>query len=278
MKRMTLEDIHAVDLELLRHLDVFCKEHKITYWLSDGTLLGAIRHNGFIPWDDDADISMPRPDYERFVREYSDNDEYKLYSPLKGNCYLTYSRLCEMKRTYFNGVTRWTEDETGVGLDIFPVNGGPDTAEEFDKILACNKKLRERILSLRFALMPVVQTFRHDLRGRIKDCVHYAIKLFKHYCFPRVFLRLALCKQTLVHRAYEFETSKNCYSLMVTMSRVKFWPKSWFSGTIDHDFEGFRFPIPVGFDQYLKLQYGDYMTPPDNKTGHSDYQTMWWRD
>ena len=70
MKEMTIQEIQQVTLEILKDVHEFCVDNNIRYSLSGGTLLGAIRHNGFIPWDDDADIQLPRPDYDRFIRTY----------------------------------------------------------------------------------------------------------------------------------------------------------------------------------------------------------------
>ena len=74
MTEMTIEEIQKVSLEILRHIDSFCREHNIQYFLDSGTLIGAARHKGFIPWDDDMDIRMPRPDYERFISEFVDEN------------------------------------------------------------------------------------------------------------------------------------------------------------------------------------------------------------
>ena len=80
MREMTLEEIQQVSLEILKDVHRFCVENDIKYSLCYGTLLGAIRHNGFIPWDDDIDIMMPRPEYDRFIRLYQSEKGYKLFA------------------------------------------------------------------------------------------------------------------------------------------------------------------------------------------------------
>lgn len=134
MTRMTTEEVQRVSLDVLRHIDEFCKAKDITYFLDAGTLIGAMRHGGFIPWDDDADVLMPRQDYDRFIREYTDGDNYRLYDPSKGNSYLPYARLCEMSKTFFGQHLPWTKESPGVGVDVFPLDGAPASKEQYDDV------------------------------------------------------------------------------------------------------------------------------------------------
>lgn len=87
-RRLTLSELQSVSLEILCKIDSFCRKNNIRYSLTYGTLIGAVRHKGFIPWDDDVDIMMPRPDYERFLSEFKSNDEVKLISEYQS--YITF--------------------------------------------------------------------------------------------------------------------------------------------------------------------------------------------
>ena len=124
MREMSLKDIQGVSLDILNEIHEFCQGNSIRYTLYYGTLLGAIRHNGFIPWDDDVDIAMPRPDYDRFINSYVSKKGYKLFSREineNENVYIPFSRVCEMEKTMvISPIIPWCSSLTGVWIDIFP--------------------------------------------------------------------------------------------------------------------------------------------------------------
>ena len=280
MTQMGINEIQDISLAILKHIDAFCRDKGLRYYLDSGTLLGAARHNGFIPWDDDADIVMPRPDYERFVNEYIDCDEYRLYAPQKNNSFLPYARLCEMKRTYFGQVSIWTRESPGVGVDIFPLDGAPDSAEEYDKLSVKIVTARDKIWRLRSILSGRIKiAFRKDLWGFAKDCIHYIV--FRTYrANPEFFIKRHINSIRKLRLKYPYEACNNCFYIVINSSRGKFWRKEWFSDATYLDFCGERFPVPIGYDARLTAEYGDWRTPPpeSERMGHSKCQTMYWRD
>lgn len=280
MRAMTTEEVQGVNLEVLRKIDSFCRERDIRYYLDSGTLLGAARHKGFIPWDDDADIVMPRPDYERFVREWSDDGKYKLYAPELGNCYLSYARLCEMTRTVFKSVLLWTDDTPGVGVDIFPLDGAPDSAEEFDVLAKKLSEMRMLLLRLRTSITPGERVvFRKDPYGFAKDAVHWAARLWRRLTFSGG-MKKALRRLRDIKTKYDYEKSTMCCFIAVTSDRRKYWKREWFDSAVELEICGCRFFAPVGYDQRLAAEYGDWRTPPpaDAVETHKANQTMFWRE
>ena len=98
MQEISREDSKQLMLKILRDVADFCDNNNLVYYLAYGTLIGAIRHKGFIPWDDDIDIMMPRPDYEEFVRLYHKKGRYGISSPLVDDgCFLVYSKVYDQR-------------------------------------------------------------------------------------------------------------------------------------------------------------------------------------
>ena len=280
MKLMTNKEIQAINLDILRRIDKFCKHRSITYFLDSGALLGAARNGEFIEWDDDADIVMPRPDYERFVAEYEDDAEYKLYAPSRGNCFLPYARLCEMQRTYFGQSSRWTDENPGVGVDIMPLDGAPDMIEDYDKHAARIVELRDKLWLSRSELSGRRKIiFRREIFGFIKDCVHYMAMVLRRP-FSRFLIKRNLQKIRHLRLKYPYNTSSHCFYIVVQSGRRRFWLKEWFSQTVNLKLCGESYPAPIGWDSRLAAAYGDWRTPPpeSERNGHTNVQKMYWRD
>ena len=113
MQELTLQEIKEIELEILKHFHAFCQENNIRYFISHGTLLGTIRYKGFIPWDDDIDVLVPREDYDRLLAIFQDNERYQLFHFEKDSRFLfPFAKLCDMTTRKIengreDGLMRW---------------------------------------------------------------------------------------------------------------------------------------------------------------------------
>ena len=112
MKELTLKEIQQYGLDVLLHVHEFCVAHDIPYSLAYGTLIGAVRHKGFIPWDDDIDIIMTRENFDRFLRVYQSSGDFLLVSPNDKKSYLAFARVCDMKNSEIVTRSPWSKYKT----------------------------------------------------------------------------------------------------------------------------------------------------------------------
>ena len=129
-RELSLEEIQNESLRMLSIIDQFCIENGIQYSLGYGALIGAIRHKGFIPWDDDIDLIMTRPNYLRFVslfnKDKTINRDLKLFAPELDNSYYNITHICDMRRTRVRKYYQWTDEDTGIWIDVFPIDSLPE--------------------------------------------------------------------------------------------------------------------------------------------------------
>lgn len=242
-----LDDIHKVQLELLDEVDRICKTNGIKYFLSGGTMLGAIRHKGFIPWDDDIDLWMTRRNFKKFKKvckkDLDDNyflqDYYtEINNPL---CILK----VEKKGTrYVEGVFADIPMEKCVYIDIFPLDN-----------------IWNPLYELQTAVLIKLQAIRDfKLRGVGKD------SKIKRMMYSLVSLKFCRFLTEFTIRFFNIFPTKYKNQLC---HRGRYWPKftkSDVEDLIDTEFEGKMYPIPRNYDKLLTDCYGDYMKlPPEEK-------------
>ena len=159
MREMTLEEVQQVSLDILKDIHCFCEKNGIKYTLQGGTLLGAVRHKGFIPWDDDIDIAMPREDYDRFLQTYVSSQGYEVFSrelPSKRrNVYLAFARVCEMQKTFvFFIMLPWIANKRGFWVEFFPLVVFVFSTAGWDKIYKRLKRLWKLTIWQRRGMRP----------------------------------------------------------------------------------------------------------------------------
>lgn len=261
MKELTLQELKEIELDILKMFDAFCKENDIKYYLSHGTLLGAIRYGKFIPWDDDVDLLIPREDYNKMITLFKDNGRYQLFAFEKNqNYYYPMAKLCDMatlkeESGYNNGV------KLGIDIDLFPL-------DEWNSNLRKAKK-EARYIGRQMKLLTLSKLYKPDSKSSIKRLIKGIVMFFckglgsKHYI-----------KKILKASRKSSKSNSNYLGCKVwcVYGERGIIPAEVFADTTYVEFEGEMFPAPAGYDTYLTCLYGDYMPEPPvekRKTHHS---------
>ena len=275
MIKMTIREVQMVSLEILKDVHEFCLHNNIRYTLAYGTLLGAIRHNGFIPWDDDIDILMPRPDYDRFVKEYKSKKRYRLFArEAEGgkNMFRCIARVCEMEKTLStNRLAPWTTETTGISIDVLPIDGAPDNIDDASRFIQERKEWVHKSIIYRGKYATWKSVFqRHGLYGKIKSV---SKKIIGYFISGNCIDKMIAHEKTYDYNECKYVCAHFYYSL------GEWIPKDYFESLILHKFEDGDFYIPAKYDAVLKSYYGDnYMElPPVEKRVTHDWFNYYWK-
>lgn len=253
-----LRKLQLMELDILKQVTEICKRHGLRYFLLGGTFLGAVRHQGFIPWDDDIDIGMPRADFEKFCKlaeglskplgfvSYKNNKEHIYFHP---RVYNFNSKVIDR-----SGVE---EKETYAWIDVFPLDGMPG-----------NNLVRKlhgfRLLFLRLLFM--YSQFDKIVNVNLKNRVWYErvlIAIGKVIKFDKILnTRKIMAKIDKTMQTYDYETSAYVGNFMGAYKMKEVFPKKYYEETAEYEFEGLLCPAPKDYDAVLSQMYGDYMTPP----------------
>lgn len=257
MNKELLREIQLVQLEIACEIKRVCEENKINFFLSDGTLIGAVRHHGFIPWDDDLDIGMLREDYNRFaeIAPAALNEAYVWQSWTNDEHYaLPFGKVRKRNTLYLEEKTQHLQ-HNGFYVDIFPFDFAPDSEEERLQLLKKRMALSRCIL-IKENYKPWMENGRINWKKRIGYLWYQLVAI--HYS-----------KQTLIQE-YEKGVAAAVPSKWVYEqfgdSHIHYYHVEWLNKTVEGDFENKDFPIPVGTDNFLREEYGDYMQlPPEEE-------------
>lgn len=260
MKELTLSELKAIELNILKVFDAFCKEHGIRYFLAYGTLLGAIRYGGFIPWDDDVDVLVPREDYEKLITLFKDSDRYRLFAFEKDSRYtFPFAKLCDMT-TLKDEFGYSNEIELGVDIDIFPLDA-------FDSHLKKAKKevriIRRNMMFLGFSKLKKVES-ANPIKYLAKAFIVAFSKTVGSHYFVRKIQKISYKKEQ------KGEKYIGCKVWCVYGDRGII-PADAFASSVSVTFEDMTVPAPAGYDTYLTCLYGDYLPEPPKekqKTHH----------
>lgn len=253
------KELQKIQLNILIKVANFCDENNINYFLFGGTLLGAIRHEGFIPWDDDIDIAMTRDQYELFLKKWDYSDTSLILQNKTSNpeIHHSYTKIRLLESSFIEQETEFSDFNKGIFIDVFPIDNFPEKPNVIDKILL-------------FCRMYLMALSLH--KAGYKDMSNKAVKLI--VSFSNIFLSIKLINflnQKIMERYIKLESS---YATSYTSGAGYYKhhiKKEIYEDLININFENHNFKAPKKFDAYLKRVYGDYMKLPtldDQKSQH----------
>jgi len=247
-KEISNETLKRIELEILIAVHNFCEQHNLKYYLWGGTLLGAIRHNGFIPWDDDIDIAMPRSDFERFIKLF-ESDEYGIsYCKMDCGHPFWHSKVYHKRTNKVEAIYYKKHYSIGVDIDVFVL----DSYTNIDEVRStCNWRSKQ----FRKYWRSLVPSKTGDLKHRLAGFIY------------RNLLGLDANKTACAvnNKSLSFAGQEGSGLMLYADSNLKeplILEKSWFDNRILHAFEGEMLYIPENFDALLRACYGDYMILP----------------
>lgn len=243
MKEVDIDEKHKILLEIMLDIDRFCRENNVLYTISAGTMLGAVRHGGFIPWDDDADLFMLREDFDRFLKIYRSDRFHLLHKTDSKDEYMA-SGFIKISDPETFVDSRRTRSKFGVSVDIFPLDAVPVNPKEqrefMHKVMSAHNRLHHRQLR---DIVSIIKSYRHSTQ----------------WWWDRVY--------QLTHSG-RYDDSPMVAQVIGTDNYRTILDKKCFDNLIDYDFEGHKFLGIANAHEYLTMLYGaDYMTP--KKWAHS---------
>ncbi len=248
-----VKKIQKVVFSILCDIDDFCKENNLKYYLSGGTCLGAVRHKGFIPWDDDGDIMMPREDFEKFLEGFSKKykNKYAVGSIKTDNTWQRPSaQIYDLNSKIIQPNLNYKP--RGISVDVFAIDGVPENSIHrwyYYKKLRVLNGIRNTSIRV---------NFRDQEKNRI---VKKIVSLFTRKIGPRYF---AVIMDKYASR-FAFESSRYvAASLPIHYGARETIEKQYMMNATLLDFEGRKFPVPIGYDKYLTNLYGNYMEIPED--------------
>lgn len=243
MKELNLEECKKVILNILVDIDAFCKKNRIDYSLCGGTLLGAARHKGFIPWDDDVDILMVRKDYEKFCSLYK-SDRYTFVDSDHVPNHLHIRVADNRFKLVFNKGQRANKIyKDGLWVDVFPLDKVPDNPRQY-------KRIKNKIYNL-FLLQCVGEVKGY---GIVQNVAHFFLRPFTN-----VFKRMA---QKEIVKYNDTDTNMMTGLSAWYDKKTPMIPSYFFAEYTTVPFEGYMFQAMKRYDDYLKMVFGDYMQLP----------------
>ena len=264
MKKITAEEQKEILLDMLKTLDRFCEEQGIRYFMAAGSLLGTIRHKGFIPWDDDIDVVMPRNDYERFLSTFQTLKPYKVLSIHNNDqYYLQFGKLIAENTVLKEPVD--SDLKIGVYIDLFPLDNMSDDLE-------VSKKFYHKVDRIKKKLM-IRNSIWLDQRPLYQNIIIQCGKVLVREKRETLLEKIDRESRTFCSNAFSKYVGVVCSG---SYGEKEIMESEWYQDSVRMPFEDLEVSVPSGYNQILKQLYGDYMTwPPLEKRVSRHTYEVW---
>lgn len=280
MKKITNYELKKIEIEILKNIADYCDNNGLRYYLCGGTLIGAIRHKGFVPWDDDIDIIMPRPDFMKFIELFNSSNKYYKVNCIFNNpkWYSTFAEVEDIRtiKTYnsFN-----LNEIHGVNIDIFITDGSPNNYF-IRRIFWVVNNVLARILTLSHQNFTISKHY-NDVDTRNANLKKYLRTAIKFIAIPfarctRIFNLAMIINKIAMH----FDINKSEYIGVSTFPHYGYREcvkAKNFLPIEKREFEGDLFNTPKNYHEYLSNLYGDYMKlpPKEKQVSHHNFIAYW---
>lgn len=272
MQRMELlspEAIKRVSVDILKYIDTICRKNQIEYFIAFGTLIGAIRHKGFIPWDDDIDICMKIDDYRKFREIVNADSQYRFidlstnpdYYFLFGRVTDTGTKLVLPNKPEIHGL--------GVFVDVFPIYNAPPVEER--------EEWYRQYAALRQKMLYTVPGTAHYQGPKLKSMVRYAKRIPKRIKYKSRNYSQYCAEITALLNRYENSGTGDVVVMDTPYGLKTVMERKIFESAAEVEFEGGKFLAPVLYEEYLTKLYGDYMKlpPVEKRVSSHGFQAYW---
>ena len=264
MTQIGVTKIRDIQLNILKEVDTFCKINNIKYSLTYGTLIGAVRHKGYIPWDDDIDIMMPRPDYEKFITQFNLNQtKFRVLSTSNSKTHpYPYAKVEDTSTVLIEYSN--IKYKIGVNIDVFPIDGMPSNKKQFLKH-AQKLKRYENLLGIKTIKLSNNRSFFKNM-----------VLLFLIIATIFISYKKIIVLTERANRKYNYTECEYAMAPCYNVSIACQTPKTIFKEFISVKFENSYYSAIKEYDTYLRVIYGNYLKlpPPEEQVSHHNYEAF----